>query len=342
MAVPTIRDVAKEAGVGVGTVSRVLNNSPQVSPDTRERVLEAIRFLGFRPNKAAQQLSQGTQHRNLGVILPFMTYHSFVERLRGVQTAIDTDGDGYNLVLYSVTGPDRYDEQMESISTQHLVDGLLVISLDISDAQREMLESTTIALVNIGDKPDPLVTCHAPDNVLGGEIATNHLISLGHKRIAFIGDAFPNLYNYPTSEYRYEGYLRAMSQAGLSFNPDYAKFGVHGQNVAQALTKELLALPEPPTAIFAMSDIQALGCIAAARDTGLRVPDDLSVIGFDDIEICQYVGLTTVRQHLEESGRLGMSALLGKLRDEPTLLQGTLPPLKLIVRQTTGPVPTNR
>jgi DNA-binding LacI/PurR family transcriptional regulator len=342
MATPTIRDVAREAGVGVGTVSRVLNNSHQVSPDTRERVLEAIRALGFRPNKAAQQLSHGTQHRNLGVILPFLTYHSFVERLRGVQRAIDADGDGYNLVLYSVTGPDRYEEQMESISTQHLVDGLLVISLDISDEQRDLLESAAIALVNIGDKYDPNVTCYAPDNVHGGEMATDHLISLGHRRIAYIGDAYPNLYNYPTSESRYEGYQKSLFKAGIPFNPDYAKFGVHAQNVAQALTNELLALPEPPTAIFAMSDVQALGAISAVREAGLHVPNDFSVIGFDDIEICHYVGLTTISQHLEESGRLGMSALLGKLRDEPHLMHGELPPLKLVVRQTTGPVPSAR
>src|SRR5262245_40617746 len=129
---PTIYDVARTAGVGLGTVSRVLNNSSQVSPETQEKVLNAIRALGFRRSKVARQLSTGVQHRNIGVILPFITHPSFVERLRGVQLALSELDNDFNLVLYNVTEPDRFHEQLLAIVEQAAVDGLLVATLNVS------------------------------------------------------------------------------------------------------------------------------------------------------------------------------------------------------------------
>src|SRR5690349_15169279 len=144
---PTIYDVAKAAGVGVGTVSRVLNNSTRVSPETQEKVLSAIRLLGFRRSKVARQLSTGVLHRNVGAIMPFITHPSFVERLRGIQLALHDLDNNFKLILYSVSEPDRYHEQVLSIVEQAAIDGLLVATLNVSDEQRDLLTEAGIPFV---------------------------------------------------------------------------------------------------------------------------------------------------------------------------------------------------
>jgi DNA-binding LacI/PurR family transcriptional regulator len=336
MANPTIYDVAKAAGVGVGTVSRVLNNSKRVSPETQEKVLNAIRELGFRRSKAARQLSIGVQHCNIGVLLPFVTHPSFVERLRGVQFALDAQDYDFNLILYSVTGPDRYYEQLLSIVEQAVVDGLLVMTLNVSSEDRSLLDEATIPFVVLSDACSEDVNCISPDNIHGGYMATRHLLELGHRRIAYVGDEFSNVYS-PTSQLRYDGYVSALKEYDIPRLSNYICLGMHGEETAHKLTTSLLTLSEPPTAIFAMSDIQAVGCILAIREAGLRVPEDISVIGFDDIPLSRYIGLTTVRQHLEQSGYLGTQLLLDMLATPGNVTPRQLPPLELIVRGTTQP-----
>jgi LacI family transcriptional regulator, galactose operon repressor len=337
---PTIRDVAKRAGVGVGTVSRVLNNSQQVSPETRERVQDAIRALDFRRNRVAQQLPRGQQVKQIGVILPFLTVPSFIERLRGVQIALSERVHRYELILYTVSTPEHCRAQYVLIASQGMVEGLLVMTLNLAAEERAMLQESGITLVSISDRCPPDWPCVGVDNVAGGRLATEYLLNLGHVRVAYVGDEFPNPHNFPTSEAgedRFLGYQQMLAAHGVSMNPEYIRLGRHGQEVAKQLTHQLLALPEPPTAIFAMSDVQALGCLSAIREAGLHVPEDVSVIGFDDIEISAYVGLTTVRQHLEDSGRLGMDYLLRLLSSDGPQTPPQLPPLEVQVRQTTAP-----
>lgn len=335
MASPTIRDVARTAGVGIGTVSRVLNNSSQVSPETQEKVLSAIRALGFRRSKVARQLSTGIQHRTIGVILPFITHPSFVERLRGIQLALDERANDFNLVLYTVSEPDRYPEQLLTIVEQAAVDGLLIATLSISDDQRDLLNQASIPFVTLTDACTGELNCISPDNAQGGYLATQHLLELGHRRIAYVGDEFPSSYGFLTSELRYEGYLAALKGYGVPYQADYVRLGTHSEETAHKLTQQLLALPEPPTAIFAMSDIQAVGCILAIREAGLRVPENISVIGFDDVQLSRYIGLTTIRQHLEQSGYFGTQLLLDMLTLPENVTPRQLPPLELVVRDTT-------
>lgn len=335
MANPTIYDVAKTAGVGIGTVSRVLNNSSRVSPETQERVLSAIRVLGFRRSKVARQLSTGIQHRNIGVILPFITHPSFIERLRGIQSALDDQANDFNLILYNVSEPDRYPEQLLAIVEQAAVDGLLIATLTVSEEERDLLTQAGIPFVTLSDACTGELNCISPDNVRGGYMATQHLLDIGHRRVAYVGDEFPNIYGFPTGELRYEGYLSALNAYDVPLRQEYICLGTHGEKTAHTLTERLLTLPEPPTAIVAMSDIQAVGCILAIREAGLRVPEDISVIGFDDVHLSRYIGLTTVRQHLEQSGYLGMQLLLDMLTTPDSAVPRYLPPLELIVRQTT-------
>ena len=343
---PTIRDVAREAKVGVGTVSRVLNSSPQVSPKTRERVLDAIQRLGFRPNQFARQLSRGSRIRSLGIISPFVADYSFMSRLQGVQRALHESELDYDLIFYHISSLNRLYQQLLTIIEQSAVEALLLVAIELSPEAVTLLEESGLIFVGISDH---LVTdwlCIGADNVVGGVLATEYLLNLGHQRVAYVGDPFPSPVGFSTSQKRYEGYLQALYKHRVPLNPDYVRLGEHDKAVAYELTMELLKLPQPPTAIFCMSDIQALACLAAIRDAGLHVPQDISLIGFDDIEISALMGLTTVRQHLEESGYLAMKLVL-RLAEEPFVEQAAqrevvprLPDFEIVERQTTRALST--
>jgi DNA-binding LacI/PurR family transcriptional regulator len=175
------------------------------------------------------------------------------------------------------------------------------------------------------------------DDVAGGEAATRHLVKLGHRRIAFVGDEFDNPFAFTSSRHRYEGYERALRAAGIAPLPDLVSLGAHSRYEARELAAGLLRRPDRPSAVFAASDTQALGVISAAHEAGLRVPDDVSVVGYDDIEVAEYLELTTVRQHLFESGRLGAELLLGEVRARSATPPAIVLPPELVVRVTTAP-----
>lgn len=337
MAKVTIRDVALAAGVGIGTVSRVLNNNPNVSERTRNSVLEAIDALGFVPNAAARQLPRKKPYQAIGVITrPFTEYYSFAERLRGVHRALEPFADSYELVLYNTYSTLDYNERLESIIENSMMLGLMIIDFNLTKEQKDAIRQSGIPFVGVNHVKANDWICIGTDNEIGGELATEYLISLGHKRIAYVGNDLIDPDGFSTSKERYLGYLRALQKAGIEQNPEYFKVGAMGYEPARLMTLDLLRLPERPSAIFAMSDTQALGCIAAARELGLRVPEDLSVIGYDDVEVSHHVGLSTVRQHLELSGEVGMRYLLqlisrGTAQDVPRL-----PSLEVIPRRTTS------
>jgi DNA-binding LacI/PurR family transcriptional regulator len=328
----TIADVAKQAGVGVATVSRVLNSSPQVRAATRERVLSAIELLDYHPNPLARGLSRG-RCQTLGVVVPWFTQASAVERLRGVVAALDQSR--YDLVLFNVESPVHRDQHLASITGRDRADGLLVMSMPIPAADLKRLMSTGIpvVLVDARGKGVPMVVS---DDVAGGRMATEHLVGLGHRHIAFIGDDPRNSFGFTSSAMREHGYASVLADAGIPFQQDLVRHGAHDSSVAQALAGELLDLDTRPTAIFASSDVQAMGVLSAAGERGLRVPEDLSVIGFDDVELSTYIGLTTIHQELFESGHLGARLLLDAVAGEvPPAVEHALP-LSLVERATTA------
>jgi DNA-binding LacI/PurR family transcriptional regulator len=188
-----------------------------------------------------------------------------------------------------------------------------------------------VGVNHLHNQPWPCITTN---DVEGGYLAAKHLLDLGHQRIAYVGDTFVEDYTHNNSRDRFTGFKKALSEAGLSLSDDYVRLGKFDYDVAKHNAAKLFKLKTPPTAIFAMSDIQALGCIAAAKEASLSVPEDVSVIGYDDLELSYHTGLTTVRQHLELSGQRGLEHLLtllsGKKKAPPTL-----PKLEVIERQTT-------
>jgi LacI family transcriptional regulator len=330
----TIADVAAHAGVGAGTVSRVLNDRPKVSPSTRARVLAAIEVLDYRPNAFARGLSLG-RSQTLGVVVPFFTHASAVERLRGISAALRDSR--YDLVLFNVESPVHRDEHFAALTRRDRADGLLVLSLPPPPAQLARLRAAGVPVVLVDAVGDD-VPCVLTDDVEGGRIATRHLLSLGHRDIAFIGDASDNGFGFTSSAMRQQGYEEALRAAGIRLRRSYLRHGPHERDAAGRLTDQLLALRVPPTAIFAASDVQALGVLESARARGLRVPRDLSVVGFDDVEISAYAGLTTVRQPLFDSGYIGAKYLLDALEGRRHLVavEHHLP-LELVKRSTTAP-----
>ena len=339
MSRPTILDVAEKAGVGVGTVSRVLNNSANVRPETRKRVLAAIAALEFKPNTVARQLPRKTHPRNIGVITqPFINYYSFVERLRGVQRYLGEQDDNFEVVLYNISSLSSFDERVRFMAQAGSVEGLLVIDLEFSDEQVDLLNSAHIPFVGLNQFKDRAWACFGYDNIEGGQLATEYLLTLGHTRIAYVGDEFVDHFGFYTSSERFEGYRRALSARGLPVDDDLVWLGPHGYTSAKTLTARLLSQPVKPTAIFAMSDMQALGCIAAIREFGWRVPEDISVMGYDNLEVSLHTGLTTVDQHLVDAGFVGMQALHRLIRRKELLAGEGLPSLEVIPRQTTRPL----
>jgi len=328
----TIYDVAKRAGVGIGTVSRVLNNSPQVREKTRQRVLAAIEELNYHPSPIAQRFSL-RKTLTIGVIAPFFTRPSFVERLRGVEAAIAESE--YDLIVYNVETTAKRDACFREVPASHRVDGLIVISLSPSDEDVARWAEAGVPTVLV-DAHHPALSRVVVDDVAGGYMATQHLIELGHRRIAYISDPLINPFNFTSSRDRYQGYRRALADYGLPFRPEYHQADEHGRAQARALTRRLLDLDDPPTAIFAASDTQAMGVLEALRERDLTAPDDVAVIGYDDIEVAEYLGLTTIRQPLFETGAKGVELLLEAIDDPERPPVRVELPLTLVVRQTTG------
>ena len=325
---PTIAQVARHAGVGVATVSRVLNGSPAVREQTRQRVLDAIAELGYAPNPAARALSTG-RTLSVGVVAPFFTRPSVMERLRGISHVLA--GAGYRMVLFDVERPGQDSESFRTLPGG--LDGVLSISLCPPDADLDRFAAAGMPVVLV-DYPHPHLPAVHTDDVAGGRLATEHLLELGHERIAFLGDFEHNYHGFTSSAMRRVGYQEALSAAGLEVDQELVRRASHGREPAAVLTRELLDLPDPPTAIFAASDTQAMGVLEAADELGVGVPGDLSVVGYDDIEIARYTGLTTIAQPLEESGAIGANLLLAALDGEDAGARQL--PVRLVVRSTTS------
>jgi DNA-binding LacI/PurR family transcriptional regulator len=332
----TLRDVAREAGVSVATASRALNGLDVVNPQTRERVLAVVEELGFAPSPAARRLSLG-RTLTVGVVVSFLTRPQAAERLRGVD-AVLTDSE-FDLVIYNVESVAKRDHYLSTLAHSQRTDGLVIVSLPPPDAAIAALERSPVPVVFI-DVHVPAIAAMpriVGDDVAGGALAARHLLDLGHRRIAFIGDAAEDPFGFTSSHDRQGGLTRELAAAGVAIPPDWIGHGAHGRYEARDLARRMLVSESRPTAIAAASDTQALGVIAAAGELGLRVPDDLSVIGYDDIEAADYVGLTTVAQQLFESGRRGAEILLAEIErpsSEPAVVR--LEP-QLVVRATTAP-----
>jgi DNA-binding LacI/PurR family transcriptional regulator len=327
----TIQDVARIAGVGVGTVSRVINNSPDVKPATRKKVLSAIAQLNYRPNPIARSMIS-KQTGAVGVIVPFFTRPFHTELLRAVQVCITHSNK--ELILYNVETVAQRDYYLSALPMLHRVDGLLLLSLPLEDAYAMDIKEASIPVVLI-DTYSPFFTSLIVDNIDGAYQAVKYLIELGHQCIGFINGVIEGNIKFNQANDRFIGLHRAYGEAGLFFDPELLLTSEWSRSGGKQAALQLLSRDKRPTAIFAASDMQAIGVLEAARELHLKVPDDVSIMGFDGIEIAELLELSTIQQPIEQLGQLGALKLIEKMKKPQ--LQPELIRLKttLIARQTT-------
>jgi LacI family transcriptional regulator len=319
----TIYEVAKQAGVGIGTVSRALNDSPKVSPQTRARVLKVIKALNYQPHALAQGLARKKTH-TLAILIPFFTGYFYVELLKGIQQAAAEHK--YDLILYCIDDLSKKDTYLKRALQQRRVDGVLLISLSISESYAKEFKRRELPLVFVDAfHPDfDSITVNDQD---GAYAAVRHLIQLGHKRVAMITG---HLESTP-AQHRLSGYKRALAEAritsparmivssdALSGEAAAVNDGFNKEAGYFAMQNLLARNGERPSAVFVASDVQAIGAMKAVRESGLRVPEDIAIVGFDDIELASYVGLTTVRQPMFQMGKQGVERLMA-LMEDPSL-----------------------
>lgn len=329
----TLKDVAQRAGVSVATVSRVLNGSDKVIDETRDKVLQACEELDYTLHWAAQRLRLGKTN-TICVVLPFLTLPSIVERLRGIQEALLHSN--LDLIPYSVGSPEIRDKRIHDLANRSRADGLMIISFPINDLQTERLLKNKMPVVLI-DSERPEFSRVNVDDTEGGKLATQHLIDLGHRKIGFISSHIKNPLQFSSTLNRYHGYRNALESAGLSVNDAYHVEGEHGREEAEEMALTLLNKADPPTAIFASSDTKAVGVLDAARKKGIRVPEELSVVGYDDIRDAEFLELTTIKQPLFQAGKVGCETLLSLIEQPGLAPEEILLPVELVVRKTTAP-----
>jgi DNA-binding LacI/PurR family transcriptional regulator len=336
LATVTIRDVARIAGVSPGTVSRAMNGSPLVNASTRMRILDVVSNLNYSPNLTARKLSIG-KTLTISVILPFLTRPAYIDRLNGAISMLSQSS--YDLVIHAVQDPEQRDALLAGILHRERADGVLIISLPPKEKELDLLMKADIPVILIDARHEKLTGIDQVfiDDVEGGKKATRHLIELGHTHIGYIGDMVDTPFHFISSRDRYRGYRLALQEANIPFNNGYYAEDEHGRLEARHLATKMLTAKRPPSAIFAYSDTTAWGVMEAAQNLGMNIPGDLSVIGFDNIEIAEYLKLTTIHQPLFESGQRGLELLLERLEDPQKPACQEKQEIELVLRSTTAP-----
>ena len=327
-----MRDVAERAGVSVTTVSHVINETRPVSDELRRRVLAAMDELGYQPNRLARSLRRGQTH-TIGMIIPDNANPFFAEMARGVE---DTSFEnGYSLILCNSDGDLDKELLYTNVLIEKRVDGILFVAAGLSTDRILDLQTQKTPLVVVDrDLPDAAVDSVLTDNAQGGGLATRHLIELGHRRIACItgpSDVTP-------SADRVTGYRQALREAGLPIDEGLIVKGDFRFDSAYQASIQLLQIEDPPTAIFACNDLMAVAVMRAALEQGQRVPDDLSVVGFDDVRLAAFANppLTTIAQPKYEIGAVAARMLLARMRNHESPAHRQVFETRLVVRRSTA------
>ena len=329
---PSIKDIARLARVTHPTVSRALRNSPLVNPRTAERIRKIASEAGYQASAVARGLVM-RQTRTVGLVVTTIADPFISGVVQGVeQTARDL---GYNVMLAdSNADPVREQKIVQSFAEQRL-DGIIVTSSRVGALYLPMLEAMRVPIMLVNNQyPGAFVHAVMITNVEGARAAARHLIKLGHQRIAYIGDRF----GYQSDAERMSGYREALEAAGIPFRPELVVYGDSRADAAVGIMNRLLELEQPPTSVCCYNDMTALGAIHAIHARGLRVPEDVSVTGFDDLFFAPYTQppLTTVRQPVHRMGQLAMENLVKLISGEKSGAQIKVDP-ELVIRKSTGP-----
>ncbi len=327
----TIQDVAKTAGVSVSTVSRVLNGKVDVATETQERIRAVIDDLGYTTNLAARSM-RSFKKNMVGLIMPDIAYPFAIEVMKGVNRAIAESE--FDLLVYTTgdvrkSGRASHEQKYVSLLNNSITDGTIIVAPVSGEF------STEAPIVSIDPhRSDPNYASVHATNYRGAMDAMDYLHGLGHRRIGFISGR-PEL---ESSKRRLMGYRDAMQKAGLGIDETLIASGDYTTETGIDCARQLLALDKPPTAIFASNDQMAMGVYQVAQQRGLRIPEDLSVIGFDNIMESKYMGLTTVDQFISEMGFVATRMLIQLIDDEPLETQTYKMQTQLVIRQSCRPI----
>jgi LacI family transcriptional regulator len=329
---PTIREVALLAGVSTATVSHVINNTRYVSPEVRQRVQDAMQALNYRPNVLARSLRRG-ETNTLGLILPDSANPFFAEIGRAIEAVAFQHG--YNVILGNSENELSKEQVYVDVLLNKQVDGLIFVAAGDHSPSLEELVRRGVPVVVVdrhlrGLDVDTVLT----DNLQGGLTATRHLLELGHRRIACITG--PS--NLTPSAERVIGYRQALQEGSLAIDESLIRRGDFHPHSGYLAACELLQGENPPTAFFICNDLMAIGALRALAEANLRVPQDCSVIGFDDIELASYLTppLTTIRQNKMAMAEAAVTLLLERMIDPSRPARRHLLPTVLVQRQSTG------
>ncbi|HSJ27569.1 MAG TPA: LacI family DNA-binding transcriptional regulator [Acidimicrobiia bacterium] len=333
MARVTIEKVAERAGVSVATVSRALRGLPNVSPATRDRVVRVAEMLNYRPDPNAARLAAGrTRTIAVGVVsIPIWYTGQVVAGIEAVLTS-----HGYDLTLLLVADDLMRSRALGDVGggVSKRADGAIIVDLVPTEPERRLLEEQRLPWVMVG-ADCPTIDSVLIDEVQGATAAARHLIDLGHTSIGLISGG-PSVFEASSLPLRREGFLQAIGDAGLRFDPRFERVGDFSSLGGYEAMRTILSSPDHPTAVFAMSDEMAMGAMRACHERGLAVPGDVSVVGFDDVDWAFAVGLTTVRQDVVQLGAVAARLMIDRLEGSRSERRLVTLPTELIVRDSTA------
>lgn len=332
-----IQDVARAAGVSTATVSRALRGLPSVSEDTRQAVSRVASDLGYVVSRSASSLASG-RTLTVGVVTPYIGRWFFATVIEAVEAELRHSG--YDALLVGVGEPLTGDVlPFRAESLRGRVDGVVVLTAPLSGQEMDGVRLLSLPTLFVGAAVPGAMTVRI-DDVDVGRTATEHLLALGHRRIAHIGGDPEQLLNFSAPSDRRAGWLSALRSEGIEPPPEYAVASDFTAAGGKRAMEQLLALPSPPTAVFAASDEVAFGAMFAARQAGCRIPTELSFVGVDDHDLSGLAGLTTVAQPVTEQGTLAAELILAAIGgDLSRRHEHVLIPTRLMVRASSGPVP---
>lgn len=326
-----IKDVAKEANVSVATVSRVLNNIPLVNDETKKRVLDAIERTGYKPNAIARSLKM-QKTNTFGIMIPDISRPYYTQVVRGVEDVCNIYD--YNIILCNTDSEPLKEEKYFDVFLEKQVDGILYIGKGLSQNLVNKIESNKVPIV-LGAVNDVMGRYHsvAINNELAAYDITTYLIENGHRKIAFFTDEDEKSY---VARERKKGFVKALKKYDIKENPIYELKGKYSIKGGFDLMEELLMNDDLPTAVVALNDEMAIGAIRKLEDRGMKVPDDMSVVGFNNFQLSEWLrpGITTIAQPMYDIGAICARILIKVINNSKIDEKAVIVPHELIIRES--------
>jgi LacI family transcriptional regulator len=325
----TIYDVAEKAGISIATVSRVMNTPDKVSTGTKEKTYAAMKELGFTPKAEARERARKNVGK-IGVLTPYLTYPSFVHRLRGISETLQ--GTPFELIIISLKESEDIEDYLQTPGLKDRIDGFIVLSQKFNRRTMKIIEDLSFNMVFV-EFGDDMHTSVCIDNFKGGELVAEYLINKGFTSFGVLSENENHIDVHPNT-LRIEGFRDTLAKHKIDLPEEKIVFSNYNLNEAIVSAESLLIGVKRPKAIFATTDLLAVAVMKAAKKLSIKIPEELSLIGFDGTQTSDYMDITTVDQLLEESGKLAAELLIKHIKTPLSSVQKIYLPLKILERDT--------